>query len=107
MGGHFQLSIVEGNPPEGKRLVCTVAKRGISLKQADLSGSLCWVFGSEGKGVSAEVQRKAVVRVTIPIEPGTESLNVAAAAAICLHEAYSRRRHPLGVRSKIQPRQQE
>jgi TrmH family RNA methyltransferase len=91
MGGHFQLAIVEGKPTEGTRLICTVVKGGSPLKQADLSGSLCWVFGSEGKGVSPEVQRKAAVRVTIPIEPGTESLNVAAAAAICLYEAYRRR----------------
>lgn len=91
MGGHFELAIVEGNPPEGKRLICTVVKGGTSLKEADLADPLCWVFGSEGKGVSQEMQRQAAVRVTIPTEPGTESLNVAAAAAICLYEAYNRR----------------
>ena len=57
----------------------------------DLSGRIAWVFGSEGKGVSPEVRRNAAVRVTIPTAPGTESLNVAAAAAICLCEAFSRR----------------
>ena len=84
-GGHFQLALVAGQPPEGMRLVCTVARGGTSLKDADLTGPLCWVFGSEGKGISPEVQRKAALKVTIPIGPGTESLNVAAAAAICLY----------------------
>jgi len=41
--------------------------------------------------VSPEVQLNAALRVTIPTGPGTESLNVAAAAAICLYEAFSRR----------------
>jgi TrmH family RNA methyltransferase len=90
-GGHFQLTLIAGKPPEGMRLVCTVAKGGTSLKDADLTGPLCWVFGSEGQGVSPEVQRKAAVRVTIPLEPGTESLNVAAAAAACLYETFSKR----------------
>ena len=91
MGGHFQLSIVEKSPPDGIRLICTVPEKGVLLEKADLATPLCWVFGSEGKGVSPEVQLKAVLRVTIPTGPGTESLNVAAAAAICLYEAYRRR----------------
>jgi RNA methyltransferase, TrmH family len=91
MGGHFALSIQRGDAREfSGKLVCTVVKEGTALSSADLSGRIAWVFGSEGKGVSPEVQRRAAVRVTIPIEPGTESLNVAAAAAICLYEAYRR-----------------
>jgi len=91
MGGHFLLSIIEESPPDGIRLVCTVARKGVLLEKADLTPPLCWVFGSEGKGVSPEVQLNAALRVTIPTGPGTESLNVAAAAAICLYEAYRRR----------------
>jgi TrmH family RNA methyltransferase len=84
-GAHFQLSLVEGEPPSGSRLACTVARGGTPLEDADLRSPLCWVFGSEGKGVSAEMLRKAEIRISIAIEPGSESLNVAAAAAICLH----------------------
>ena len=91
MGGHFQLSIVEKSPPDGIRLVCTVPQKGVLLEKADLTPPLCWVFGSEGKGVSPEVQLNAALRVTIPTGPDTESLNVAAAAAICLYQAYRRR----------------
>lgn len=91
MGAHFAVAIVEATMPAGK-IVCTVPSRGTPLAEADLSGPLCWVFGSEGQGVSEELQLHAALRVTIPLAPGTESLNVAAAAAICLYEAYRRRK---------------
>lgn len=90
MGGHFVLSIRESENFHGK-LICTAPRGGKPLKDADLSGPLCWVFGGEGKGVSRELQERAELRVTIPIAERTESLNVAAAAAICLYEAFSRR----------------
>jgi TrmH family RNA methyltransferase len=48
------------------------------------------VFGGEGSGLSDEITRRADLRVTIPMAPGTESLNVAAAAAICLYQSFSR-----------------
>ena len=91
MGGHFMLSIIECRNPPKATLVCTVPRDGTPLKEADLSGPLCWVFGSEGKGVSPALQEKAALRVTIPVAAGMESLNVAAAAAICFCEAFSRR----------------
>lgn len=92
MGGHFALAIKQGDPRDftGK-LICTVPKDATPLDSADLSGRFAWVFGSEGEGVSMEVQRIAALRVTIPTVGGTESLNVAAAAAICFCEAYGRR----------------
>ena len=91
-GGHFHLSLLSGEPPEGMRLVCTVARGGTPLEKADLTGPLCWVFGSEGRGVSPEVLRKSALNVNIPAESGTESLNVAAAAAICLYAMHQKQR---------------
>jgi len=95
MGGHFSLAILDSadlsrhlNQFEG-RLLCAVPKEGVALRKADFSGRLGWLFGSEGRGVSAELQKKASQRVTVPTAPGTESLNVAAAAAICFYEAAS------------------
>ena len=44
----------------------------------------------KGSGLSDETIRRADLRVTIPMAPGTESLNVAAAAAICLYQSFSR-----------------
>ena len=91
MGGHFALGIRQVDDlaaaVSGTRLICTVVHGGRPLREADLSGA--WVFGAEGAGISAELLAKAAERVTIPMAGG-ESLNVAAAAAICLYEAFSR-----------------
>ena len=43
-----------------------------------------WIFGSEGQGVSKELLEKNVQKIKIPMANGVESLNVAAAAALCL-----------------------
>lgn len=91
MGGHFSLAIrqvpqLQLNDFEGK-LVCTVVRGGTPIGTAKLEGRLGWIFGGEGRGVSPELERLARTKVTIPISPGTESLNVAAAAAICFYEA--------------------
>ena len=59
--------------------------------EAKLAKPRCWVFGAEGSGVSPGLEARAAIKVTIPLAPGTESLNVAAAAAICFYEAFSRR----------------
>jgi TrmH family RNA methyltransferase len=96
MGGHFSLQIVAVSSLEAAleefkgKLLCTVAKAGVDLRQADLSGRVGWVFGNEGKGVSPRLQEKAGQKVTIGTAAGTESLNVAAAAAICLYESFRR-----------------
>ena len=63
-----------------------------SLYDADLRGPLLWVFGAEGQGVSEPVASAAKCAISIPMPGGTESLNVAAAAAICLFEAVRQRR---------------
>ena len=44
------------------------------------------MLGNEGAGVSAESLRRAELRVGIPLRGRAESLNVAAAGAILLHE---------------------
>jgi TrmH family RNA methyltransferase len=45
-----------------------------------------WVFGNEARGVPAELAAAADARVRIPMRGRAESLNLAAAAAICLWE---------------------
>lgn len=92
MGGHFALRISEATDLSamidrfGGRIVCTVTRKGTPLHELDLSGRIGWIFGSEGRGVSEPLAAKAALRATIPISSGAESLNVAAAAAICLYE---------------------
>ncbi|MCV7430294.1 RNA methyltransferase [Mycolicibacterium bacteremicum] len=58
-----------------------------SLADLDLAVPTAWLFGSEAHGLPAEVAAAADVRVTIPMAGGAESLNVAAAAAICLYQS--------------------
>lgn len=50
-----------------------------------LSAPTAWLFGSEAHGLPSEVAALADRRVQIPMRGGAESLNVAAAAAICLY----------------------
>jgi RNA methyltransferase, TrmH family len=96
MGGHFALQVLQVDSLESAlesfpgTLVCTVARGGEPLRKAGLSGKIGWVFGSEGRGVSSRVENQCGMKINIPLAPGTESLNVAAAAAICLYEAFSR-----------------
>ena len=93
MGGHFTIGIRQVDDLETSigdaRLVCTVVHGGRPLRDADLSGRIAWAFGAEGPGLSPRLLARAAERVTIPMAGG-ESLNVAAAAAICLYEAFSR-----------------
>ena len=96
MGAHFKLAL-HSTPDLGRALevfrgttLCTVATKGEDLRQASLPGRLGWIFGAEGKGVSAATADRARRRIAIPMAPGSESLNVAAAAAICLYEGFCR-----------------
>jgi RNA methyltransferase, TrmH family len=89
-GAHFRLRIRESadlgeflRHYQG-RSFATVVSGGISLHDAKLSGDVAWLFGSEGRGVRAELLLLVSESVTIPLSSGTESLNVAAAAAVCL-----------------------
>lgn len=93
MGGHFALDVLEGEDLVaaierfGGKTVCAVTRGGIPVHELNLRGRLGWIFGSEGQGVSEALAANAAHRITIPIAAEAESLNVAAAAAICLYEA--------------------
>jgi RNA methyltransferase, TrmH family len=53
--------------------------------EAELAGPVLWLFGNEARGVPAELAAVADARVRIPMRGRAESLNLAAAAAICLY----------------------
>ncbi|HET7364637.1 MAG TPA: RNA methyltransferase [Burkholderiales bacterium] len=95
-GGHFALGIRQTDDFAAAlagfrgRLICTVARGGRSLRDVELGGRLGWAFGGEGAGLSSATLAGASEKVTIPLAAGAESLNVAATAAICLYEAFSR-----------------
>jgi RNA methyltransferase, TrmH family len=96
-GAHFSLAVREQVDLAGVMAACpatsvaTVAHGGRSLYELDLSGPIFWLVGNEGAGLSAELLAAAKVRATIPLAAGTESLNVAAATAVCLFEARRQR----------------
>ena len=95
MGGHFRLALRQVSDLEksleafGGTTVCTVAAGGADLRDMQFKGKrLGWIFGAEGRGVSEALARRSALKVTIRMAPWTESLNVAAAAAICLYETF-------------------
>jgi RNA methyltransferase, TrmH family len=97
MGAHFHLSIHESVPwPElAPRLsveaVGTRASGSASIYRTDLRDPRLWLFGNEGEGLSAEPARAVGRWLGIPQHPGVESLNVAAAVAVCLFEQLRQR----------------
>ena len=95
MGAHFGLHLVEGVEPGaladlGVPLVATSSHAGHLLPQAPLPQPCAWVLGHEGQGVHAELLARCALQVRIPQPGGEESLNVAAAAAVCLYESARR-----------------
>lgn len=73
------------------RIIIADAKGPVSIYEADFGGNICIVLGNEGGGVSAAVDALADVRVRIPMQNNTDSLNVASASAVLLYEASKRR----------------
>ena len=92
MGAHFSLAIFEdidlGEIARAfsGRIIATEPKAGASLYELDLKGPVAWLFGNEGSGLSPQSRGLATDHVHIPMPGPAESLNVAAAAAICLFE---------------------
>ena len=92
MGAHFALRLVEVLEPaalEALRvpLVATSSHGGAELPLAELPHPCAWVLGHEGQGVAAALLARCALTVRIPQPGGEESLNVAAAAAVCLYES--------------------
>jgi TrmH family RNA methyltransferase len=96
MGGQFVLNVIEHADLEkeivnfGGLTLCTVPQGGARLDEIELSGRIGWIFGAEGRGIGERIAARASARVTIPMSGAMESLNVAAAAAICFYETARR-----------------
>ena len=69
------------------RLVLLTTSGDVRLDEARFRAEDVLLLGSESRGVPAEVQGSAALRVRIPQAPGTRSLNLAVAAGIALAEA--------------------
>ena len=92
MGAHFLLSIYEKvNIAELLAdyqgvSVATSLDGARNLYEMNLRQPIAWLFGSEGQGLSDTTMALAQQKIMIPMAKGVESLNVAAAAAVCLFE---------------------
>ena len=106
MGAHFSLDIYEGidlfeiiTRATGT-VVATLAATDRTIDTCDLKGPIAWMFGNEGAGLSPEMIAAATLTLTIPMPGTAESLNVAAAAAVCLFEQVRQRRMTHGPPSR-------
>jgi TrmH family RNA methyltransferase len=91
MGAHFGLRLVEGADEAtlGELAVPLFGTSSHAEQRLDgfaLPWPCAWVFGHEGQGVAGGVARQCRTMLAIPQPGGGESLNVAAAAAVCLYE---------------------
>jgi TrmH family RNA methyltransferase len=97
MGGHFALHIYEQQDlldvakTFSGMLLATTLQATRSLYDCDLRGNVALLIGNEGAGLSDELQNLATQKITIPMQGKVESLNAAAATAICLFEVVRQR----------------
>ncbi|MEU0506369.1 RNA methyltransferase [Nocardia sp. NPDC005998] len=79
--------VLDAVAAEGIKILATAADGEVGLDEADelLAGPVAWLFGNEAHGLDPSVAGRADHRVRIPIHGRAESLNLAAAAAICLY----------------------
>ena len=92
MGAHFVLDIVEQADLGSWMAAATVpvyatsSHASATIYETSLAAPCAWLFGHEGAGVSAELLGRVTKALAIPQQSGVESMNVAAAAAVCLFE---------------------
>jgi RNA methyltransferase, TrmH family len=97
-GSLFHLPVVAGSRlaeaadalrAAGLRIIAADGRAGHSLDDAKvgqlLSGPVAWLFGNEAWGLPPELLAMADESVAVPIYGKAESLNLAAAAAVCLY----------------------
>jgi TrmH family RNA methyltransferase len=97
-GSIFSLPVVVA--PEAQDAVAALRAAGLQLLAPTVDGETAldeaehllarptaWLFGPESRGLPTEIAHAADHRMRIPMSGGAESLNVAAAAAICLYQS--------------------
>jgi TrmH family RNA methyltransferase len=97
-GSLFHLDVVRA--PDPAEVVAVLRAAGLTVLAASgygetdlddltdrggLAGPTAWLFGSEAHGLPAELAEAADARVRVPLHGRAESLNLAAAAAVCLY----------------------
>ncbi|MDX1881531.1 RNA methyltransferase [Mycolicibacterium sp. 141076] len=80
-------AVVSAIRDSGMEVLATALDASVDIRAADLSARTAWLFGPEAHGLPPDVMALASQRVHIPMRGSAESLNVAAAASICLYES--------------------
>ena len=100
MGSVLRLPVAAGIGSEGLlacmtdaglRTIAAVPRDGRAPDHIDWTGSVGLMIGGEGPGLSDSLIERCDARVTIPMSPPVESLNVAVAAAILIYAARRQR----------------
>jgi TrmH family RNA methyltransferase len=97
MGAHFLLNCYENTDLSGfiaeyqGQTVATSLHATRSLYALDLTKPTAWIFGNEGQGCHQVLTELTSSQIRIPMPGATESLNVAAAASVCLFETIRQR----------------
>ena len=106
-GSLFHVDLVRADDPAGA--VAAARAAGLSVLAADghgetdlddladagaLTRPTAWLFGSEAHGLPASLAAAADARVRVPLHGRAESLNLAAAAAVCLYASARALRRP-------------
>jgi len=99
-GSIFHVPVVRGEPAgeaigtlrdRGYRILAMDAQGTENVYATDLGGAVAFVFGNEAHGLPQEIVARADATVRVPHAGRAESLNLAAAATVCLFE-WARRR---------------
>ena len=96
VAGESLLDALDAVKMAGVQVVATAPRGGTLLSHADLRRPVAVILGGEGRGIPESLLATADQRITIPMRPPVESLNVAVAAALVLYEA-SRQRADVAV----------
>ena len=99
MGSHFGLRLVEAIAEDALDalqlpLLATSSHAARAIDEAVLPWPCAWVLGHEGQGISPTLLASCALALRIPQPGGEESLNAAAAAAVCLYESARQRLAP-------------
>lgn len=99
LGALFTVPVVEAPTPEaiawlrqrGIQIVATTPAASQNYTEADLTGPVAVVMGSESSGLGDEWLAAADTQVAIPMHGAADSLNLATATALLLYEVVRQR----------------
>ena len=84
-------------------LVGASADASLTLEELPTDRPLCFLFGNEKEGLTAEAKKACDVRFSVPMFGMVESLNLSVAAGISLHDYLKRKRQEMKKLGDLDP----